>query len=222
MKIITRTISCFDEDIILTNQRAIFWEQKGMLILSDLHIGKTAHFRKNGIPIPAEILIYDLLRLSNLIKFFDVKTIMIVGDLFHAEANNDLLLFKEWMSSYNVINFILVKGNHDRINKKISQLFNNIEMTHDFNAPPFQFVHHPKDKNDNTFIISGHMHPGVMIKGKGKQRIKLPCYQVNNNQLILPAFSLFTGLNTNKLSEDYINYAFTDDGVFKVINNKIV
>ncbi len=117
MKVITKTITCCDEDLILTNHRAIFWEQKAMLILSDLHIGKTAHFRKNGIAIPKEILINDLLRLSNLIDYFDVKTIMIVGDLFHAEVNNDLLLFREWMNRYQSINFILVKGNHDRINK---------------------------------------------------------------------------------------------------------
>jgi metallophosphoesterase superfamily enzyme len=60
MKIIEKLISIKKESFILTNQRALFWKETSALILSDLHLGKTAHFRKNGIPLPANIILEDL------------------------------------------------------------------------------------------------------------------------------------------------------------------
>lgn len=222
MDMVTKTIVCAKEMLTLTNQRAIYWKRENALILSDLHIGKTAHFRKYGIPIPTKILNHDLATLTTLIEHFKVLKIIIVGDLFHAEANNDLLLFNDWLQKYSALDIVLVLGNHDRIAKQVSQLFNTITMVSELTLFPFQFVHDPVKSTDTTFMISGHTHPGVLIKGKGRQRIKLPCYQANHQQLILPAFSLFTGLNTKKDSEDFVNYAFTNDSIFKVIHQKIV
>jgi metallophosphoesterase superfamily enzyme len=43
--------------------------------------------------------------------------------------------------------------------------------------------------------ISGHLHPGIKIQGKGRQRIILPCFVKYTNQLVLPAFGTFTGLH---------------------------
>ena len=55
MKLATHEIEILGEKLILTNQRVVFWPKESALILSDLHIGKTAHFRKNGIAIPKNI-----------------------------------------------------------------------------------------------------------------------------------------------------------------------
>ena len=90
MKIVTEHITILNEELVLTNQRAIYWNKESALILSDLHIGKTAHFRRHGIPMPDDILQKDLLRLEELISHFEVKTLLIVGDLFHAETNTDM------------------------------------------------------------------------------------------------------------------------------------
>ena len=50
----------------LLKERAIWWEQKRILFISDLHYGKAAHFRKSGIPIPEPIHEKDLMRLGQL------------------------------------------------------------------------------------------------------------------------------------------------------------
>lgn len=55
------------EILIFTNLRAVFWKRENALIIIDLHIGKSAHFRKNGIAIPAGILEKDL---KNLQKYY--------------------------------------------------------------------------------------------------------------------------------------------------------
>ncbi len=217
MNIVTKNIICKNETLTLTNHRAVYWPKQEMLIISDLHVGKAAHFRKSGIPVSTEVLNNDLERLKQLLSFFKAKQLMVVGDLFHAGINNEFKIFRNWLDTVEKINLILVKGNHDKISSEISDLFFdwNIFTTH--HISPFNFIHESLNSIDNVFQISGHTHPGVLLKGKGKQRIKLPCYQISKNQLILPAFSLFTGLNTKPPLEKVINYAFTEDHIFELI-----
>mgnify|MGYP003441823568 FL=1 len=86
--------------LTFTNQRALFWDAEKILILSDLHVGKSAHFRKHGIAIPSEVLIADLKRLEDLMIHFQPQKIIIVGDLFHAGYNTDLALFKDWRKQF--------------------------------------------------------------------------------------------------------------------------
>ncbi len=202
--------------LTLSNQRVVFWESKQTLILSDLHIGKTAHFRKSGIPISSEVMHNDLKRLESVISHFKPKHIIVVGDLFHAEYNPDVKLFQDWIQEFQNILWTLVKGNHD---KRSFKLYENtdIEVVEEIlNIVPFKFQHDVNFKEEGEFYISGHIHPGITITGKGKQRAKLPCFQVFDNQIVLPAFSLFTGLNTNNLPLDSKIYAFSEDTILEV------
>ena len=71
----------------LSPQRCVFWQEQSALIVSDLHFGKTGHFRKNGIAVPTDIYKEDLQRLIDQLQFFKAKQIIAVGDLFHISAN---------------------------------------------------------------------------------------------------------------------------------------
>lgn len=214
MTIITEHITIKNEELILTNQRALYWQREDALILSDVHIGKTAHFRKHGISVPDDILQSDLKRLEQLICHFKAKKVLVVGDLFHAERNSDMFIFKDWLTQFPDLKLILIKGNHDRQSKLLMDNL-NIEAVKQLHVEPFVFFHDPLENNQSHFSISGHTHPGVLIKGKGRQKIKLPCYQITENQMILPAFSLFTGLNTRHVPDNVICYAFTNSSIFK-------
>lgn len=214
--IVTKKITCFYQDLALTNERAIYWKKHNSLILSDLHIGKSAHFQKSGIAIPSSILAKDLARLATLIHHFKATQLIIVGDLFHAEYNKDLDEFNNWLSKFDNLKLKLIKGNHDRLKKSVYQFFNIEVFQPNLQIEELNFVHDFVKPSSDFFTISGHTHPGVSIKTKGKQRIKLPCYQVTKQQLILPAFSLFTGLNTKDCPKDCTNYCFTNDGIFEV------
>ncbi|WP_317166959.1 ligase-associated DNA damage response endonuclease PdeM [Winogradskyella ursingii] len=214
LKIITENISVKNETLTLTNQRAIYWKRESALILSDIHIGKTAHFRKHGIPMPDGVLQNDLERLKQLILYLKAQKILIVGDLFHAEANVDMDTFQLWLNQFEDLQIVLIKGNHDRLSKNIVSKF-DFEIEKELEISPFTFVHEHLKKHSEQFTISGHTHPGVRIKGKGKQFLKLPCFQVSGHQIILPAFSLFTGLNTRSQPKDSVCYAFTDTSIFK-------
>ncbi len=216
MNLVLKEISIKDENLTLTNQRALVWNREKTLVVSDLHIGKTAHFRRAGIAIPSIILHNDLARLKKLIDYFDTQTILIVGDLFHAGKNKDIELFQEWMQQFDNLNFELVKGNHDRLSNSFYQSL-DIAVFKDYKEVfPFRFVHDALKCNDDIYCISGHTHPGAIIRGRGKQQIKLPCFEVSKTHLILPAFSEFTGLNTKKSFETSEWFAFTESSVFKV------
>ncbi|MGC6430852.1 MAG: ligase-associated DNA damage response endonuclease PdeM [Jejuia sp.] len=217
MKIITKDIICKSETLTLSNQRAIFWQSKQALILSDLHIGKTAHFRKNGIPITSELMHNDLKRLKSVIDHFKPEHIIVVGDLFHAEYNPDVKLFQDWIQEFRNMSWTLVKGNHDKRNFQFFENTGIAVVEEILNVAPFKFQHDVKLKEEGEFYISGHTHPGVFIKGRGRQRIKLPCYQITENQIVLPAFSLFTGLNSNSEISNSKKYAFTDKTIIEVI-----
>ena len=116
IKTLEKTIR--NEKVIFTNQRALYWEREKALVISDLHVGKSAHFRKSGIAVSSQILHDDLLVLENLLAFFDVNHVLIVGDLFHAGHNSDLDIFCEWRNRFPQLKITLIKGNHDRIRQK--------------------------------------------------------------------------------------------------------
>jgi DNA ligase-associated metallophosphoesterase len=214
MKIVTKNITVQNEIFILTNQRALFWKEQKALILSDLHIGKTAHFRKNGIALANQIMKNDLERLSILIEYFQPEKFLVVGDLLHAGDNSDVDEFCTWRSQYPDLQFYLIEGNHDRISKTLeSKLCLNVK-TKSLELNDFVFVH-DFEKKQPKLQITGHIHPGFMIYSAVK-KIKLPCFVVTDNQLLLPAFSEFTGLDTKNLPKNGIFYVFTDAEIYEI------
>ncbi|MGZ5197718.1 MAG: ligase-associated DNA damage response endonuclease PdeM [Kaistella sp.] len=211
IKTLEKTIR--NEKVVFTNQRALYWEREKALVISDLHVGKSAHFRKSGIAVSSQILHDDLLVLENLLAFFDVNHVLIVGDLFHAGHNSDLDIFCEWRSRFPQLKITLIKGNHDRIRQKFYEDYCIDVAEKSLEIFPFTFLHEP-EFNESVFTISGHIHPGVIFHGKARQKIKLPCFAVSDNQLILPAFSKFTGLDTKTLAADFKKIAFTEGIIF--------
>ncbi|MGY5352520.1 ligase-associated DNA damage response endonuclease PdeM [Wenyingzhuangia sp. IMCC45533] len=215
MNISTKEIEFGNTKLTLTNQRVIYWEDQQALILSDIHIGKTAHFRQNGIPISDEVLHRDLERLEQLIHHFSIRKLIVVGDLFHADYNSNIELFSNWLNKYENIDKLLILGNHDKLNRSFYRdLKFSVSASLDLNG--LCFVHDESDVKNDEFSVSGHTHPGVWLKLKARQKIKLPCFHLNKNQLVLPAFSLFSGLNTNCELVEGVSFAFTEDNIFKI------
>lgn len=214
MFIATKKISIQNEIFILTNQRAAFREKGKALILSDLHIGKTAHFRKNGIALSNHIMKNDLERLSALIEYFQPDKFIVVGDLLHAGDNSDVDEFCTWKSQYPDLQFYLVEGNHDRISASLEK-----KLCLDFKADlleidGFTFIH-DFEPIKSGFQITGHIHPGIVLHSAIKS-IRLPCFALSDNQLLLPAFSKFTGLDTKNLPKKSKFFVFTDAEIYEI------
>lgn len=214
MNIATKDITIHNEIFILTNQRVLYWEKEKALIFSDLHIGKTAHFRKNGIALANHIMKNDLERLSILIENFQPEKFIIVGDLLHAGNNSDVDEFCTWQNQYPDIKFCLVEGNHDRISKTLEKKLCLDSRSASLEVGDIAFVH-DFDRSNPKFQITGHIHPGFVINSSVK-RIKLPCFAVTSKQLLLPAFSEFTGLDTKNIPKKGMYFVFTDSEIYEI------
>lgn len=208
-------LTIMNEELILSAYRALYWKREQALVVADMHLGKTAHFRQFGIPVPASLLTADLERLTILIGHFQPKKLIVVGDMFHQSHNTDIETFTHWRNLFEGLQIMLVQGNHDKL-KPLQYMHMDIELYKpNLSLSPFQFIHEYKEVNENFFSISGHIHPGVLLRGRAKQAMKLPCFAVNKNQIVLPAFSLFTGLDVSYCIDECDFYAIGDGGVFK-------
>ena len=76
------SFSISGQQLWLSPLKAIYWESEKLLIVSDLHFGKTGHFRKSGIAVPQHVYRDDLQRLFSLVQYFQPETILVVGDFF--------------------------------------------------------------------------------------------------------------------------------------------
>lgn len=218
MNLIEQPVYFAGNDLLLNNQRSIYWKTQNALIFSDLHSGKSAHFRKHGMAIPSYLHYNDLERLQLLIQHYQPKQIIIVGDLIHAACNKEVIDLQRITSAFSNINFHLVKGNHDRISEKLIKDLGIASVTEKLILDTIQFVHEPSLHN-NLPTISGHIHPGIQIPLLKNSRKKLPCFVVQSNQIILPAFSKFTGLDITKTLTDAMYYGFHEEGFFTLHEN---
>ena len=194
---VSEKFSLHQQTFWLSSDRCIYWEEQQSLIVSDLHFGKTGHFRKSGIAVPQNVYKEDMQRLMDQLQFYKPQQLIIVGDLFHSVANKELEFFMKWRNDFQQLHFALVKGNHD-ILKTDWYTSANISVTDShLNIANFCFVHDINEACAPTpnidYYFSGHIHPCVLLKGLGKQSISLPCYYFTENFAVLPAFSKFTG-----------------------------
>ncbi len=203
---------------ILHSNRTVFWEQQKILILSDLHLGKTGHFRKSGIAVPHAVMKEDMQRLVNTIQFFKAQQLVIVGDMFHSVENKEHELFLKWRNDLAHVKMLLVKGNHDIVPK---QWYSNaaIEVIDDcLRINDVAFIHHIQDADKNElqqhYFFSGHIHPAVSIKGLGKQSLRFPCFYFTQQFAVLPAFGKFTGT--------YLVEPSKSEKTFAVVNNSVM
>ncbi len=210
------TIKCKNEELILCKERAIYWPAQRLLILSDLHIGKSAYFRKSGIQVPTAIAHTDLYKIDQLINTYLIEQIIVTGDMFHNYMNTDVDDFKQWREKYPAIKFKLIKGNHDSLKLPDYQKLTIEVVEKEFLLKPFRFIHEQPQVADDYYSLTGHIHPGITLFGKARQRMSFPCFHFGEHCATLPAFSVFTGLSIIKPKDGERIFAITPDKVIEV------
>ncbi len=205
-----------DNQFLITAHRSLFWENEKALILSDLHLGKSGHFRKSGIAIPQTVLMEDMQRLMAQIQFYKPEKLIIVGDLFHSEANKEHALFLKWRADFELLPVHLVLGNHDILQKSWYEEANIILHYGSFSIGEITFIHDIKDcdVHSNNYCISGHIHPAIRLTGSGRQALQLACFYFGKKYAVLPAFGKFTGT--------FVINPAKDEAVFALVNNAVM
>ena len=206
----------FDDTFLLSSNRTVFWEDEKTLILSDLHLGKSGHFRKSGIAIPQTVFKEDMQRLLAEIKYFAPKQLIIVGDLFHSKMNREHDLFLRWRNDILSTEIHLIKGNHDILKNEWYEEAGILVSEKHLTIRHFTFTHDIEEceTGKDHYCFSGHIHPSVYLSGTGKQSVTLPCFYFAKDHAVLPAFGRFTGTYPVKPS--------AGDAVFALVENKIM
>lgn len=207
-----------DQNFIISPERVLFWEKQKTLILSDIHAGKTGHFRKAGIPVPQGAFREDLQRLFSQILFFKAEQLIIAGDLTHSHSNRELDLFARWRSSLGSLSIQLVKGNHDILQDNWYKETNITVHKDELTIDEFSFCHDLHSYSGaapgRLYCFSGHLHPGIALNGRGRQVLQFPCFYFAHQHCILPAFSKFTGTALIKPDKG--------EHVFAIVENQLV
>lgn len=189
-----------DQTFWLSPERTMFWEEQKTLIVADLHLGKTGHFRRSGIAVPHAIYMADLQRLVSIIFSCKAERMIVVGDLTHSSENRELDMFLNWRNDFSSLQVDLVKGNHDILNDNWYSRASVSVHQKELVSQGFRFHHgdqqETEEKTEHLYTFSGHVHPGIILRGNGKQYLRLPCFYFGHKQGILPAFSHFTGTYT--------------------------
>jgi uncharacterized protein len=188
-------IDLLGEPCILMPEGALYFPQRALLLVADTHWGKTAAFRARAIPIPEGSLVDDLARLGRVILRSGARRLVVLGDLLHARAGRSphiLALVTSWRVGHLNLEIVLVRGNHDRGAGDPPTEWHMQPVDEPLVVPPFLFQHTPAPA-PGGYVIAGHLHPGVMLSGRGGQRLKLPCFWFGSAMAVLPAFGSFTG-----------------------------
>lgn len=210
-----------NERLVLSHEHTLFWENERTLIVADLHVGKTGHFRKAGIAVPQTIYKDDLHRLLAQLLFFKAEKLIIVGDLSHSIANREMDLFRKWRLDFPTLEVHLAKGNHDILDNRWYEEADIRVHNDPFAINDFIFVHDVFKQapvvQAGQYVFSGHIHPGVLIRGKGKQSLRFPCFYFGEQYCILPAFSRFTGTYTVSTGQDEDVFAIAGKELIPVL-----
>lgn len=206
---------CLIEPLTLLKEKALWIPGKKRLFLADTHFGKAGHFRKAGIPIPEDIHTSDFHKLGRLLANLQPQEVYILGDLFHSDWNGEWDVVKAFFLTYPNINFHLILGNHDIL--KPFHYRQTVLQVHGPGLVVDELIlsHEPLATiPEGKLNLCGHLHPGIRLRGKGRQHLRLPCFFLRKDRMILPAFGRFTGSASVQAMEG--------DGIYVVTPNEVI
>ncbi len=190
-------------DVLLLADKALYWPQQQMLCIADAHFGKAAAYRALGQPVPQGTTTANLLRLDALLARYPVRELVFLGDFLHAPRSHaapTLAALHAWRAQHTGLACKLVRGNHDlRAGDPPAKLAMEV-VNEPYVNGPFALRHTPvapatvdARRSDTHHVIAGHVHPVFQLQGRGRQRLRLPCFHVTDQMTVLPSFGEFTG-----------------------------
>lgn len=202
----------------LMPERAAYLAEQATLLVADVHVGKDASFRGLGVPVPPGATESTLQRLSRAIDASGAARLIVLGDFLHSargRSPHTLAALAAWRERHRALSITLLRGNHDhRAGDPPATL--GIEVA---DAPlrlgPYRLAHEP-EVHETGYVLAGHVHPCVVVGGRGFDRLRLPCFHFGSRVGVLPAFGAFTGAHAMPRTEGDRVYAVTDDAVHAV------
>lgn len=191
--------------LALYGERAVHWPAADVVLIADLHLGKGEVFRRAGLAVPRGGTGRDLARLSALLTATRASRLLILGDVLHGALHEAAAWRDDWETfrhAHAALQVEAIIGNHDRALS--SPIGAHSAPARDGAAVlgltrrddgAFErglvLCHEPDRAPPDAHSLCGHLHPAATVPGLGR----LPAFwwRATDRQLVLPAFSAFTG-----------------------------
>jgi DNA ligase-associated metallophosphoesterase len=167
---------------------ALFWEEQGLLVVSDLHLEKGSSFARRGVLLPPYDTAATLALLGVLIGRRNPRMVIALGDSFHdSDAHNRL----SRADSEAIVamqarrDWIWISGNHDpALPSDIGGI-----VAEEVAVGPIVFRHEPTGAPGE---IAGHLHPTARVATRGRS-MERRCFACDSERAVMPAFGAYTG-----------------------------
>lgn len=168
---------------------ALHWPAQDLLVVSDLHLGKSARLAEvGGAQMPPYDTRETLTRLDADLAATTPARVICLGDSFDSagiagELPEDERLWIARMQAGR--DWTWIEGNHDP---------GPVDLGGSHRAAlklgPLSFTHIATKQGMGE--ISGHYHPKARLIVRGRS-LSRPCFLLDGKRLILPAYGAFTG-----------------------------
>jgi uncharacterized protein len=163
---------------------ALWWDAEALLVVSDLHLGRSDRIaRLGGTLIPPYEVADTLTRLDTELARTAARTVICLGDSFDdpqaAALGDDTALWLTRMMAGR--RWVWIAGNHDPVPVTLGG-----ECRAQIGIGPLTFRHIADPAA--TSELSGHYHPKAIVGGRSCR-----CFLADSARVILPAFGTYTG-----------------------------
>ncbi|MEM6386246.1 MAG: ligase-associated DNA damage response endonuclease PdeM [Pseudomonadota bacterium] len=175
-------------DVTLTARAsgALFLASDQVLVVSDLHLGKSERIaRRGGALLPPYDTVETLNRLTADIEATRPKTVICLGDSFDDLAAAEMLA-EDHLDTLHRLQagrrWVWIEGNHDPGPVDIGG-----DHLREMTLGPLIF-RHMAERDSAAGEISGHYHPKAKVRHMSR-----PCFICDGQRLMLPAYGCYTG-----------------------------
>lgn len=167
---------------------ALFWEEQGLLVVSDLHLEKGSSFATRGVLLPPYDTAATLGRLAGVVARHDPRMVIALGDSFHDRDAHDRLSAADRDALAGLQarrDWIWISGNHD---PALPSDLGGV-VAGEVAIGPIMFRHEPSGALGE---IAGHLHPKARVSARGRS-MERRCFASDGERAVMPAFGAYTG-----------------------------
>lgn len=167
---------------------ALFWDEQGVLVVSDLHLEKGSSFAARGVLLPPYDTAATLGRLAAVIARRAPRTVIALGDSFHDDEAHGRLSVTDrdaLAALQSGRDWIWISGNHDpALPPDLGGT-----VTREVAIGPVTFRHEPTGAAGE---IAGHLHPKARVSTRGRS-MERRCFASDGARAVMPAFGAYAG-----------------------------